>query len=723
MPITFACECGKQLKTADDNAGKRVKCPACGEAVAVPASSRAPAGSAIRFRCDCGKQLQAKPELVGRKVRCPGCAAEMTVPGGGEDGIQATKPAAKKPDLAAATRKSPKPKAAPPPDDEDRPRKKKRDLEDEADDADEEDRPRKRMKSKPPAKSNLPLILGIGGGLLLLVVGGSLGAWWYFSKPDPTKPGGGTQQAHNQQQQPQQPQVTDLDLVPRDAVGFISVRVPGLLGNKQYVKLEQNLLKLVPEDFVKESEKHTAIKDEDIDRTTYIALDDKGAVCALFSANKPYDQEKILKEYAANVRKIEHGGKTIYLSDKKDNNTFNDAIHFVNERILLMGTLEGVKGLLDRRPQPNATGPLSDALKLTTEDYDAVVGVNPPADKIAELRNSIPPDAKVYEPLLELQTITATVRWTDTVRLQVNVHYPDDTKAAAAKDSAAGAIGLVKTLWTFQRAAYAKDPNFAQILKEAAPLEKAIFGIAPEQDGKTLRLVLQLDEKLVASIVDAVGSAGSLMGGAAGRAVSSNNLRQLAIAFHNHHDAFRQLPDNHRNPTGQPLLSWRVQILPYIEQNELYKQFKLDEPWNSPHNLKLVEKMPKIFENPDRLTAKGQTFYQVITTPAGMPYNPMEGALFGSPKNLTFTQISDGTANTLMIVEAGTAVPWTAPQDVFYNPKGPVPRLGDPTKPTFFVAFCDGAVRAIKRTLDETTLRRLISPADGNVIDLGALDK
>src|SRR5215208_5386317 len=73
------------------------------------------------------------------------------------------------------------------------------------------------------------------------------------------------------------------------------------------------------------------------------------------------------------------------------------------------------------------------------------------------------------------------------------------------------------------------------------------------------------------------------------------NLKQIALAFHNHHDANGRLPGNICDKNGKALLSWRVQILPYLEEDKLYFEFKLDEAWDSDHNKKLIEKLPKTY--------------------------------------------------------------------------------------------------------------------------------
>jgi len=61
-------------------------------------------------------------------------------------------------------------------------------------------------------------------------------------------------------------------------------------------------------------------------------------------------------------------------------------------------------------------------------------------------------------------------------------------------------------------------------------------------------------------------------------AKSQNNLKQIVLAFHNHHDTVGYLPNNTYTKDGKGLLSWRVLILPFIEQSDLYKQFKLEKP-------------------------------------------------------------------------------------------------------------------------------------------------
>ena len=194
---------------------------------------------------------------------------------------------------------------------------------------------------------------------------------------------------------------------------------------------------------------------------------------------------------------------------------------------------------------------------------------------------------------------------------------------------------------------------------------------------------------------------------------STNNLKQIALAFHAFHDVNNQLPWDILDKDSKPLLSWRVAILPYLEQGELFKQFKLDEPWDSDNNKKLVEKMPKIYA-PVRVKAKaGETFYQVFVG---------EDAVFGPKKKPTLINITDGTYNTGMVFEAGEPVLWSKPADMPFDQKKPLPKLGGLFDGECLVAMCDGRVIHLKKKPDEQQLKYLIMPNDGNVVDFEKLE-
>jgi prepilin-type processing-associated H-X9-DG protein len=199
---------------------------------------------------------------------------------------------------------------------------------------------------------------------------------------------------------------------------------------------------------------------------------------------------------------------------------------------------------------------------------------------------------------------------------------------------------------------------------------------------------------------------------AAKRARSSNYLKQLAIVMQTYSDANGRFPAAAVfDKDGKPLLSWRVLMLPYLEQEALYKEFHLDEAWDSDHNKKLLEKMPPLFGAGDEQALKNhETHYQTFVG---------KGAIFDGKNGVKITDVTDGTSNTIMIVEAKKAVPWTKPEDVPFDAGKLVPKLGGLFEGIFNVAFADGSVRSLPLTIKEEKLRALITRNGGEVVDPG----
>ena len=197
---------------------------------------------------------------------------------------------------------------------------------------------------------------------------------------------------------------------------------------------------------------------------------------------------------------------------------------------------------------------------------------------------------------------------------------------------------------------------------------------------------------------------------AAARAQAQNNLKQIAIAFHAYNDTYGHFPQDIIDKNGKPLLSWRVAILPFIEQQNLYMQFKLDEPWDSENNKKWSQVAIKVYMSPDAdpATPPGMTHFKGFVGP-GTVFEP------GKPIRLP-ADIPDGTSNTILVVEAGDPIPWAKPGDIPFDPKKPLPKLALPGVDGFVnVALCDGSVRTLNmKTLTERTLKNAITRDDGN---------
>ena len=193
--------------------------------------------------------------------------------------------------------------------------------------------------------------------------------------------------------------------------------------------------------------------------------------------------------------------------------------------------------------------------------------------------------------------------------------------------------------------------------------------------------------------------------------IALNRFKYIALSMGNYEGTYGAFPAAAicDKKTGKPLLSWRVSILPYIEEEALYKQFKMDEPWDSEHNLKLAKNMPKIYFNPKaNKPGDNKTHYRIF-------YG--KGAAFELNKGYSMGAIAsmDGLSNTLTVVEAEEPVVWTNPNELPFDPTKALPKMLS-IDGKFSAAFCDGSVRTFKMPIDQEILKLLIQRNDGKVI-------
>ena len=495
----------------------------------------------------------------------------------------------------------------------------------------------------------------------------------------------------------------DLAQVPADAVAFVTVRL-GELWNQEAARApREQLVKEYPQ-ALEEWRTFVGLPPGDVERLTAVLLDITGGgdefPLLYVGTAQPFDRTKVLADVAPDAKEEKRNGHTLYTGPK------GNAVHFISDRAYLVGSAQTVRELLERSAAREA--PLAGALKRAAGKHAVVAAVNP-APVVQRVGDNLPPQGEAFRPLFKTQLATLVVDLDGGVRGDLRLDFAREKDAREARDALQTGLNLARTglAQTVKEATRegAGLTKLADLLRQA---ETDLKDVAVRQDGARLEVAGQVKTALAPAAV-ALAEAVVKARSAAARAQSTNNLKQIALAMHGYHDVNRHFPPQALySPDGKPLLSWRVLILPYLAQEDLYKEFHLDEPWDSEHNKKLLAKMPKTYALPGREKKEPtETYYQGF---AG------KGAFFDGKQGTAIQNITDGTSNTIMVVEAAKAVPWTKPEDLPFDPDKPLPKLGGHFGNIFNAAFCDGSVRAVSRNVKDETLKALITIAGGEVV-------
>jgi hypothetical protein len=666
MPVLLQCECGQQLKVADEHIGKRVKCPGCariqvaqtqqGQAQPEPAPP-----AALRFRCACGRELQARAEFAGRSTRCPSCGATFRIPGESASDTSSTIPS------------QPAPGARPGRDDEG-------------------ERAAERAGDVPPAKVRRGRVAGrrvwpwaAAAASVVLLVGLGIAYWFLRTAP-----------------------AADLNFVPADALGFATVRVAEFVDTPLWLEIlrqggdpmTQGLGAL---------EAKVGMKLADIERTTVVvkempAPDTAPSLWVVVTANRSWDQQKLLDALEGPEEK-KHGRFTCYIRDNK-------AIYLPTPKTVVFApTEEALKECMAQQESPRTQGPRARALKEGAGKSQIVLGVAAP--RRLETLPGIPQLGDVAS-LLEVQSIIVAASVNGmTAEAEMIGAYANGEKARAARE----------TLEELRAAAVNKVvPMLQQQAPQAAErVQKELGNLKITQSGADV--VVSTRGRLDPADLGGQTLLKNLVGDVGPRLQSRNNLHRLGLAAHNYLAAHGEvLPTSiWRCPENSEPYSWRVALLPYLEEEALYQEIVRNGAWNSPANRRLAERMPKVYVLPGKPAALGMTYYKGFTG-EGMPLGPTAVAPGQRPQAARMPgSFQDGTSNTILFVEAATPVNWMEPgSDLPFVPRarGYSPlSLGDHWgNNRFQVALADGSVHALSRNLNPLTLQALITPRGGEVI-------
>lgn len=396
----------------------------------------------------------------------------------------------------------------------------------------------------------------------------------------------------------------------------------------------------------------------------------------------------------------------------------------LTDGIFVVGNQEGIEQVLgvakSAGQQQRRFGKLANGLLrmhgqgelLVSSDFEKIqVLLQAMVEQIPEL----PPSLENLKKLpVRLDSVTASVSISKSPYVQLRLTPREDASAESIQKALAESMQTATQMLLQQASGFADQeaPAIGQSLQQYLTriINEKMSALMPTIENG--QVVMKMDQPielqapmLVGLLLPAVQAARD----AAQRMEASNNLRQIGLALWNYHDVHGHFPTRAIElPDGQEGLSWRVQVLPFLEQQELYEKFHLDEPWNSEHNLQLVNEMPEIFAGDGFSLEPGKT--NLVTL------NGEETMMPGN-KSVPLSTVTDGVSNTCFVVEAdpSLAVIWTQPVDLPFDMENPTRGLFGARKGGVNVLMADGAIRFLSGDTPADVLKAMATRAGGEV--------
>jgi hypothetical protein len=501
-----------------------------------------------------------------------------------------------------------------------------------------------------------------------------------------------------------------LKYVPANSVFCIVIR-PAAIAD---VKGAEKMAALAQETM---NRSKTGLSLKDLDQLTIVGFPVEGArgpmgdePIVIMTTTKANDFGEFIKSTAVGSEERGYKGET-YLAKQ---GIRTSAYYRPDDRTMITGPENSIQALIDATTRGAAKPDWSkDFADVAGSHMAFVVNMAAFRPEIQEGMKRGPAAAMLgaFSPLWEdTNTIVGSISIGEKSKLFVSAFCTDKQGAKRVKNTVEALIPLGKNFIAQTEAVFANVPNVPPEVKQALALAKrALEEVKINSKGKLASLAVEIGDNgvpmMVALLLPAVQSARE----AARRAMAKNNMKQLMLAMHNYHDTHKEFPKPVMlGPDGKTKHSWRVALLPYLAQNELYKQYNLNEPWDSENNKKVLARIPGLYRNPNADANSTETSYLALVG--------NQTALGDGEKAVRIRDMTDGTSNTVMLFEVRRKIPWTKPVDIAYDTKGDLPELKGFHQGGYHVGICDGSVRFIFQNIDEKVLRALISRNGGEVI-------
>jgi len=515
---------------------------------------------------------------------------------------------------------------------------------------------------------------------------------------------------------------SDLDLVPRDAAAFVHFRAADFWKIDEMKEVRMLVDKTQP-DFYKLVVDKLALDPATFDRFTLVFLAPRSLMSPLPDGNpeamsalvivatsKPFDRTRLRQTLG--IREKAYRGQLYYFNEDlwsglvlADNGTF------------LIGSEDAIIRYFELSAQKKNDGPLSPALAVAAGKHHLTLGLNPQTIGREDLAKLAPPSVQA---LLKARTGTATLDLEKVFKLNLRLDFARNEDAVAGEKALRetldmGRMFLGEGIKSLEAELNKEDDddgparNLSQsffallglgVLREADGLLK---DAAIKRDGSsvtmplTYRLPVESSQTVLAggAAIMAIGRSASRTFRRVGRAIGGDgkipeeeHLKKLAEALEKYHKDKGAYPAPATyGPDGQPLLSWRVALLPYLGQEDLYKQFRLDEPWDSLHNKRLLKKLPECFRS--SMDGEGFRTADMIFTGGG--------AAFDGKKGPTRAVVGEKTV-LVAIGDTDHPVFWTKPADFAYSDDKPLdPLFGKYGFQSIHVLLTDGTYKSFNK--------------------------
>lgn len=502
--------------------------------------------------------------------------------------------------------------------------------------------------------------------------------------------------------------------VPRDSVFVAAIRPARLLSAPAVAPLKKGLQE-AQENLVKEF----GVSPERVEQATMFVLvraadvqqgrtgpDQPGFIIRLESSK---DADAVAKIFLHDPEELEYAGRK-YFREK-------NGVRYVfraDERTVILAADEGhVRRILVGGASSSSKAAwFKEWQALELADAAGLFNLEPIRESLNRELNPAAgapgPVAAIAPVLTQSDSITLALQAGRQLSFRASVATRSADDAKKVSETVSAVFTLAKNAVSAGRAEASRIPN----AKESATLlgmlelaEDLLGTVKIEQKDNRVSATAQVEqedaERIMTLLIPAVTQARS----SARRAQGMNNLKQIGLALHNYHDVNKSFPPAVLfGPDGKTPYSWRVAILPYVEGEALFRQYNFTEPWDSENNKKVLAKMPAVFRDPNDPEGSTNASYFALTGPT---------TIFSGKEGTQIQRITDGTSNTLMVVEAKRDIPWTKPDDIPYAADKAVPKLGGHYPDGFLGLIADGSVRFFSSSIDEKVLRGLFTKEGG----------